>query len=164
MQGPKETVDYNTIPWQAQIPSKMCWSAVPNHSLWQNLGIGFFFHSARLHMGSSCNQLYCKYPLFAEGLDMLIDPSPSSAMPWKPLWRSPSCVNHSLSSSSGTSLVPRDFPFDRCSCYILRFQPKVDTNTERDAIRPSTVPASCETRKLGMSDYGCDGLEGPQTA
>lgn len=109
-QGPKETVDYNTIPWQAQIPSKMCWCAVHNHSLWQNRGIGCFFHSARLYMGSSCNQLYCKYPLFGEGLDMLIDPSPSSAMSWKPLWRSPSCVNYSLSSSSGTSLVPREFP------------------------------------------------------
>lgn len=44
------------------------------------------------------------------------------------------------------------------------FSPRFDTKTERDALRPSTAPASCGTRKLGMSDYGCDGLEGPQTA
>lgn len=44
------------------------------------------------------------------------------------------------------------------------FSPRFDTKTERDAMRPSTVPASCGNRKLGMSDYGCDGLEGPQTA
>lgn len=57
-----------------------------------------------------------------------------------------------------------NFPFDQCYCYILRFQPMVDTKTERDAMGPSTVPASCGVRKPGMSDYGCDGLEGFQTA
>lgn len=114
-------------------------------------------------MGSSCGQLFYKYPLFGEGLDVLTDPSPSSAMPWKPLWRSPFCGNYSFNSTSGTPLPLGNIPFGRCSCYILRFQPKADTKTERDAMRPSTVPASCGIRKLGMSDHGCDRLEGSQT-
>lgn len=43
-------------------------------------------------------------------------------------------------------------------------QPKVDTKTEGDAMGPLTVPASRAIRKVGMSVYGWDGLEGSQTA
>lgn len=86
------------------------------------------------------------------------DPSPSSfggALPVEAILLAVALAHH---------LSLGNIPFDRYYCYILRFQLKVDTKTERDAIGPSIVPASRRIRKSGMSDYGCDGLEGCQPA
>lgn len=143
----------------------MCWSALHNHSFWRNRGIGFFLRSARLYMGTSCSQLYCKYSLYGEGLDMLIDPSPSSAIPWKPLWRSPYYVNYSFSSSFGILLVPREF--------LIRSMLLLDTTISVQGRYPDrercNASFNCVSKLRDQTTghvrlRGRDGLESSQTA
>lgn len=49
----------------------LCWLALHSHSLLPNRGTGVFAHSARLHIRSSRNRLFYKYPMLIEGLDLL---------------------------------------------------------------------------------------------